>query len=101
MASLFEYSDLTGMISFDEVCQARNNAQANLADAVLNMEYNALYKLDPNACSPSQAQEVHCLYLYLYALDTWEENLPNFLTETQLAAILVNVEQLSKRCCCE
>lgn len=89
------------MISFAEICKAQSGARAALADGVLNRAYNELYKTNPNPCSPSTPTALSCLFLYLYALDTWEDGQPNFLDETQLAGILVLIEQLSKSCCCD
>lgn len=72
-----------------------------MADGVLNQGYNELYKLNPNSCLPSRPAHLHCLHLYLYALDSWEDGVANFLDETQLSAILTLTEQISKSCCCE
>lgn len=101
VAELHNPSELTGMISFAEVCKTLSSGKAVLADAVLNKVYNDLYKLDPNPCLPSRPLSIHCLHLYLYALDTWEDGVPNFLSEDQLSALLVLTQQISKSCCCE
>ena len=75
-----------------------------MASAALNKAYNNLYKLTHNKCSPSDQLKVYCLFLYVYALSSFPTNGESeysFLTEDQLAALLTNVEQISKSCCCE
>ena len=100
MATLYNISEFTPFVSEDEVCKALSGGKAGLTDGVLNMMYNNLYQLNKNLCNPSNAAGVYCLYLYLYALDSFDFEGENFINEDQLMALLTNVEQISKSCCC-
>lgn len=41
----------------------------------------------------------YCLYLFLYALDSWKDDCENYLTEDQLITIVTRVEQLQQAMC--
>lgn len=101
MATLYEITEFTSFVSEDEVCKALSGGKAGLADGALNMMYNQLYQIRNNNCHPSNQKGLYCLYLYLYALDSFDFADDNFINEEQLMAILTNVEQISKSCCCE
>lgn len=102
--NLYKISDFTGFITNEEVCKALSGAEAKMADAALSMGYNELYQLAHNKCSPSDKKAVYCLFLHIYALSSFPTNGESeytFLTEDQLSGLLINVEQISKSCCCE
>jgi hypothetical protein len=104
VTNLYKISEFSGFITNEEICKALSGAQANMANASLNMSYNELYQLTTNKCSPSDKKGVYCLFLYVYALSSFPTNGESeysFLTEDQLAGLLTNVEQISKSCCCE
>lgn len=101
VANLHEISEYSAMISSDEIASTLSKGRAALADAALNMGVNDLYKLYNNPCAPTNQRNLFCLYLYLYALDTWDSAGPNYPTEMQVQAILTKVQQISKTCCSE
>lgn len=99
--NLYDITSLSPSITSDEVCKTISGIKAGIVDGTLNMAYNELYKTIPNPCLPSSAKGVHCLLLYWYALENFSFTENNFITETQLNAILIVSEQISKKCCCD
>jgi len=99
VAKVYNASNLTGSILTPEICKAITGAKALLVDLVLNDALKELYALENSTCDKQSSTKLKCLYMYLYALDSWENEGTNYLTEKQLMSLLSNVEQISKSCC--
>lgn len=99
MIKVYETSSITGSILTPEICKAITGAKSLLVDLVLDDALKELYALRNSTCSKQSSTKLECLYMYLYALDSWENEGTNYLTEKQLISLLSNVEQISKSCC--
>lgn len=100
MANLTPISAFTGSIQCEEITKAMSGANAGVADGALNAAYMEQFKIRNSNCLPTDLVQVRCLYLYLYALQSFDSTGDNFINEQQLMALLSKVEQLSKSCCC-
>jgi hypothetical protein len=96
---VYETSNLSGSILTPEICKAVTGAKSVLTDLVLDDALKELYALQNSTCSKQSPTKLHCLYMYLYAIDSWENEGTNYLNEKQLISLLSNVEQISKSCC--
>jgi hypothetical protein len=96
---VYNTSTLTGTILTPEICKAVTGAKSLLTDLVLDNALKELYALRNSTCSKQSSTKLRCLYMYVYALDSWENEGTNYLTEKQLTSLLSNVEQISKSCC--
>lgn len=99
MIKVYETSSLTGSILTPEICKAITGAKSLLVDLVLDDALKDLYALRNSTCAKQSSTKLECLYMYLYALDSWDNEGTNYLTEKQLISLLSNVEQISKSCC--
>lgn len=99
MIKVYNTSTLTGTILTPEICKAVTGAKSLLTDLVLDNALKELYALRNSTCSKQSSTKLRCLYMYVYALDSWENEGTNYLTEKQLTSLLSNVEQISKSCC--
>jgi len=89
-------------ISQEEIKSAYSKGLMTLSNLVLENEYLKMYSIEQSNCTdiPGNKLKVKCLYLYLYALNTWCcEDDCNTLTEKQLIAILGKIEELKTICC--
>lgn len=90
-------------ISEQEIQSAYTKGMMTLSNLVLENEYLTLYGIQKSTCTdvPQNLIKARCLYLYLYALNSWCYDDPNcnFLTEKELLAIMGKVEELQTICC--
>ena len=86
-------------ITIVEITNAHNLGMAALAELAVQEAMKDQYAIDLLVCEEADFKE--CLYLYLYALDSWDntEGAYNVLTEAQLIKIITRIEQLHKVCC--
>jgi len=101
VANITSISTYTGSILCEEVTKALSGAQIGVADGALTTAYADQFKIKRSSCLPVTKTQVKCLFIYTYALQSFDAEGDNFLTEQQLIALLTKVEQLSKSCCCD
>lgn len=85
----------TTTISTDEITQTLNKGKQLLADLGIAAGYVDVFKLkDAGLCTRLQ------LYLYLYALESWDSaaKAMNYFEQRQLIHILSKIEQLFYIC---
>lgn len=88
-------------ISQAEITKAYNAGMATLAELAVQEAMQKFYSVYGTICEPANTNYKNCLYLYLYALDTWDETegAYNFIEESDLLNILTKIEDLNKICC--
>lgn len=101
MLGITNILSFSGSITAAEVSKATINAELVLADSVLYKAYKKKYSMNRTLCGQTDSNAINCLYLYLYAINTYNFEGDNYLNEEQLTALLVNIEQISKSCCNE
>lgn len=82
----------------DEVVQAHTNGALTIADKILDRSLRDRFALGESLCGDSSL-DVYCLYLYLYALESWCCEGLNFLEEVDMYPILTKVEEMQTVCC--
>lgn len=97
MISLFPASTYLTILP-DELCNAIEQGELAMSDAAIQLASEDLYGIQKKPCS-GKGQDVMCLFLYTYALETYCTTGSNYLSEEQLIATLACVEQTSKSCC--
>jgi len=95
--SLYGPSTYTSILP-DELCSAIEQGELAMADAAIQLGSEDLYGIQKKPCSGA-AQDIMCLFLYTYALESYCLTTYNYLSEQQLIALLACVEQTSKSCC--
>jgi hypothetical protein len=98
MFTLFSSASYTGSILSDEVCQAVSIGESALMEGAIKNAAAELYCMEDSSCGTQKAA-VLCTFLYTYALEAWCAEGYNYISETQLIALLACVEQTSKTCC--
>lgn len=97
-STTYDISEFSGLVTSEEICSASNNTKAALLDGVMYKMLKEAYQITNTNCDNTKSN-VYCLYLYLYALESWNPDGDNFFNENQLQAILTQVEQISKLVC--
>lgn len=86
-------------ISTTEINSAYQRGIMTIGDLVLNENLKERYSILKSACGEGDDLTKDCLFLYLYAINSWCEECYNFITEEQLIAIVSKIEELQKVCC--
>ena len=96
MLSLYPATDLSILPA--ELCSAIEQGELAMMDAALQLGSENLYGIEKKPCS-DKSQDIVCLFLYTYALETYCTSTSNYMSEEQLIATLACIEQTSKSCC--
>ena len=90
----------TNSISNTELRLAYNQGILTIGNMVLDQKQKDLYGIQNSLCNNDKGAR-NCMYLYLYALGTWctDPDAENFMTEAQLAYIVLRIEELKQVCC--
>ena len=86
-------------ISTTEINSAYQRGIMTIGDLVLNENLKERYSILKSVCGEGDDLTKDCLFLYLYAINSWCEECYNFITEEQLIAIVSKIEELQKVCC--
>lgn len=85
-------------ISDTEITASTNAGLLSMADMSLKGALRALYSAKKSFCEDLNALESRkiCLYLYLYAIDSWcNDDCCNVLSEAEFVTILGRIEELT------
>jgi len=82
----------------EELCSAIEQGERALAEAAIQLGAEEMYAIKKKPCTTVE-QNIMCLFLYTYALESYCTTDYNYMSEAQLIAVLSCVEQTSKSCC--
>lgn len=86
-------------ISDQEAFNAAWFGNATLAEMAITNSIRKLYGIKKSVCGTDDYNKMVCLYLYLYAAETWCPEGGGFLDVTEYEAIIMNIENLQRQCC--
>lgn len=88
-------------ISASEIEQAKGTGKATLSGLAIDQAVRKLYSSPDSLCGNSTMNRARmlCLYLYLYAADSWCGDGCDPITVEEFRRILYKIEELQQQCC--